>query len=107
LGWIHEGKNVPDLASTLEVRLNDTNSIPPEDNRVRWMCAYSLGRMKAENTLPSLRRYYFNSEPSEDPINNACGWAIEQITGEKMPAPRTIRKPQRDWFLIPVLTAAP
>lgn len=100
LGMIHEGKSVPDSAVALEERLNDTTSIPPEDTRVRWMCALTLGRIQAKDAVPSLRRHYPFGQPANDPVNNACGWAIEQITGEKMP-PRTIRKVQRDWFLIP------
>jgi HEAT repeat protein len=106
LGLIHEGKNLPELAAALEQRLNDIGSIPPEDRRVRWMCAYTLGRMKAKECVASLRRHCPNREPNDDPVNNACGWALEQITGEKMPAPRTIRRVQRDWFLVPVGNAA-
>jgi len=101
LGMIHEGKPVPELVTVLQERLNDTVSIPPEDNRVRWMCGLTLGRMRAKDALPILRRNYPQKQPSDDPVNNACGWAIEQITGEKMPPPRTIHSPQRDWFLIP------
>jgi HEAT repeat protein len=101
LGLLHEGKNVPDLAAALEVRLNDTRSIPPEDNRVRWMCAIALGRMKSTGTIMSIHSHFIHNEPSDDPVNNACGWAVEQITGKKMLPPKTIRKPQRDWFLIP------
>ena len=40
-------------------------------------------------------------QPSFDPVNNACGWAIEQLTGEVMAAPKTIERVQRDWFLTP------
>jgi HEAT repeat protein len=101
LGLIHERKNVPELATALEERLNDTASIPPEDRRVRWMCASALGRMKAKESVASLRRHCPNRELTDDPVNNACGWALEQITGEAMPPPRTIQKVQRDWFLVP------
>jgi HEAT repeat protein len=101
LGLLHEGKELPDLESSLVQRLDDVRSIPPEDFRVRWMSAYSLGRMKTNSALPSLRMHYVNRQPSDNPVSNACGWAIEQITGEKMAAPQTVRKPQRDWFLIP------
>jgi HEAT repeat protein len=102
LGLIHEGKNDPELATALEERLNHTGMpIPPEDRRVRWMCAIALGRMQAKATLPSLRKHYLHLQPSDDRVNNACGWAIEQIAGEVVPPPRTIRKVQRDWFLTP------
>jgi hypothetical protein len=102
LGLIHDGTNVPALAAALEERLNHTAMpIPPEDRRVRWMSALTLGRLRAKHTLPSLRRHCPQARPEDDPVNNACGWAIELITGERMPPPRTVRKPQRDWFLVP------
>jgi hypothetical protein len=101
LGLIHEGKTVSDLAAALEARLNDLSSIPPEDIRVAMMSAITLGRMKAKEALPSLRTHYRDRKPSPDPINNASGWAIEQITGEIMPAPEPIKKAQREWFLVP------
>jgi HEAT repeat protein len=101
LGMLYEGKNPSDLAALLVERLSDTTSRPPEDFRVRWMSALSLGRMKAKDWLTTIAAQRLTAEPSDDPVSNASGWAVEQITGEKMPPPRTIRKTQRDWFLIP------
>jgi HEAT repeat protein len=101
LGLFHEGKTDAALAAALEARLTDTGSIPPEDSRVRRMSALALGRMKAKETLPVLRRYCPSRRPTVDMVSNACGWAIERITGERMPAPDTIRTVQRDWFLVP------
>jgi HEAT repeat protein len=101
LGLLYEGKNPPDLVGLLVERLNDTASRPPEDFRVRWMCAISLGRMKATAWVADLRRSQLHLEPSDDPVSNASGWAIEQMTGEKVPPARTVYKHERDWFLIP------
>jgi HEAT repeat protein len=101
LGLLHEGQAVPDLARALEERLIEAHGNPPEAQQVGYMSAISLGRMRAKATLPRLRTYYFAKEPSTDPINNACGWAIEQITGEAMPPPKPIRRLQIDWFLVP------
>jgi HEAT repeat protein len=101
LGMIHEGKADAALARALEARLNDMTGIPPEDMRIRWMSAVALGRMKAKGALGSLRKYYRDGKPSTDEVNNACGWAIQQITGEVMPAPETVRVARRDWFLVP------
>ena len=81
--------------------MNDTTSIPPEDLRVRRMCAITLGRIGAKETLPTLRKHYRDGKPSGDYVNNACGWAIERLTGEKYPLPKTIYAVQRDWFLVP------
>jgi HEAT repeat protein len=101
LGVLHKGEPVPALVKAIESRLNDSTSMPPEDVRVRRMAAITLGRIKAESALESLRRYCPNFKPTLDPVNNACGWAIERVTGKKLPAPKTIRVPRRDWFLAP------
>jgi HEAT repeat protein len=101
LGLIHDGKTDDNLAGQLEERLNAMSTIPPENPRVRRMAAITLGRLKAKDTLKSLRQHYAAKQPMEDPVNNACGWAIEQITGEPMPPPATIQRVRRDWFLTP------
>ncbi len=101
LGMIHEGKTDDALVEALEERLNDVGSRPPEDYRVRWMCAIALGRMKAKSTLASLRQWCQLFKPTGEPVTNACGWAIEQITGQRMPPPETSIRYQPDWFLIP------
>ncbi len=101
LGVIHEKEVLPDLVAALEQRLNDAASLPPEVLPVRYMAAISLGRMGAKEALEMVRKWYPAQEPSQDPLNNACGWALEQIAGERMPAPRTIRIVRRDWFLVP------
>jgi HEAT repeat protein len=101
LGMILEGKSDPALEAELEVRLNDTGGYPPEDFRVRWMCAVTLARMKAKETLPSLRKHCSEFKPNSDAVNNACGWAIEQLTGEKMPPPVNPVRYLINWFLVP------
>jgi HEAT repeat protein len=101
LGRIHEGKPDAGLAGLFEQRLNDTRTLPQENEQVRFMAAIGLGRLKAADALPSLRGNRPDSEPSLNFVSNACGWAIEQITGEAMPPPKAIRKPRRDWFLMP------
>ncbi len=102
LGLIHEGKPETGLVRAVQGRLDDVLSQPPEDVRVRWMSAVALGRMKAESALPSLRKYYEADPAAKDP---ACRWAIEQITGERLPpieppppAPPAVGT---DWFLLP------
>jgi hypothetical protein len=98
---IHEGKTVPDLATAAEARLNDVASIPPEE-AVRRMSAILLARLNAKNAVPSMRTHYAANEPSIDFVNNACGWALERLTGEKYPAPRLVQQIRRDWFLSPL-----
>jgi HEAT repeat protein len=101
LGRIRAGRPDAALASALEERLNDHNTLPPEDERVRIMAAVSLGRMKAVGSLPSLRAGFAAGEPNFDRVNNACGWAVEQITGDVVPSAKADRRVQGDWFAIP------
>jgi hypothetical protein len=100
LGLLHEDRVDAGLATELEARLNDNRAIPPEDPRVRRMAAITLGRMKAVQSLPSLRNFW-TGKINGDTTNDSCGWAIERITGEAIPAPETTRRPYRDWFLMP------
>jgi hypothetical protein len=102
LGLLHEGKAVPELSGMLAGRLAAVNPFDVEDARVRRMSAISLGRMRAKDGLPTLREFYTDGKPSLEAVNNACGWAIEQITGEKMPPPGIVRAPQLGWFLVPL-----
>lgn len=99
LGLIHEGKPNPEISAALIQRLNEGSPfIPPEDDRIRRMSAITLGRMMDKDSITTLRTYT-DQKPSKNAVNNACGWAIEQLTGEKMPAPETERLFRRDWFL--------
>jgi hypothetical protein len=67
------------------------------------MSAVSLGRMKARASLDTLRRFYVTLPPNLDPVHNACGWAIEQITGEKVPPAGTMEFSMERWFLTPLV----
>ena len=100
LGLLHEGEPVAELAAALEGRLNDVSSLPREDMRVCRMSAVTLGRMGAKRALPSLRKFCPDQKPSLDPIANACGWAVERITGEAMQPPGTIRDVRDERFFL-------
>ena len=65
------------------------------------MSAVTLGRMKAEAALPTLRKFW-TGKLSNDPTSNACGWAIHQITGEPIPPGEAVRQVRIDWFLVPI-----
>jgi HEAT repeat protein len=101
LGLIYEGGAPDDLVTAVEDRLNHATRRGlgdiPEISSVRWMAAIALGRWKAKQAVPSLRKQYEEQEI----VRQACGWALEQITGEAMPPPQTIRKLRSEWFLIP------
>jgi HEAT repeat protein len=98
LGLIQQKDPPARLVRELIGRLTDESVIMPEDLGVRSMCAVALGRMKAEDAEDSLRKYY-PSKLSTETLSNSCGWALEQLTGEKLPASGTVEVIQRGWFL--------
>jgi hypothetical protein len=95
LGYIHEGKPDLPLVKEMEARLNDAPRPfnPGDDPRVRSMSAISLARMKAKDTLPSLRRFQATAAPTLNPVAHACSWAIQQLTGEAPPPPGSVHFP--------------
>jgi HEAT repeat protein len=101
LGHLLEGKPDAQLAQQLEERMNDVGSIPPETTRVRSMSAVTLGRMKSEPSLPTLRKWYA-MDTHVTYFGRCCGWSIERMTGEKMPPPPVIRLTPGGWFLEPL-----
>jgi HEAT repeat protein len=101
LGLIHEKAPPERLVEGLLDRLTDDGTVVPEDLRVRRMCAVALGRMKLAEAVDSLRKYYPRKLTAE-PFPNACGWALEQITGEKLSASGTVEVVQKGWFLEPI-----
>jgi HEAT repeat protein len=101
LGLLHEGKAPPDLVGPLVSRLTAVRPFDIEGPPVRRMAAIALGRMKAADALVTLREFAPAMKPSLDPVNNACCWAIGQMTGEKI-SQGVIEVTARDWFLSPV-----
>ena len=57
--------------------------------------------MKARGAEPVLRQFYPDRKPTLDQVSNACGWALERITGEKVPPAGVVEVNQVDWFLTP------
>src|SRR5262249_25727822 len=100
LGLIQEKKPPERLVEAVTDRLTDDSVIMPEDMGVRRMCAVALGRWKATGAVESLRGYCAGKLYA-DPFANACGWAIEQLTGERLPASGTVEVVQKGWFLQP------
>ena len=99
LGLLHEGKPDAAVVGALEARLNDLPKpfLGGEWEVVRRMAALSIGRLKGKGALPSLRKFY-EGKPTLDPVNNACGWAIWQLTGEPVPPPGVAEFALHMWF---------
>ncbi|MFP6676807.1 MAG: hypothetical protein VB878_17115 [Pirellulaceae bacterium] len=98
LGYIYQDAAPNDLVRELTGRLNDTNPMSPEIDSVRAASAVSLGRMKAQTSLPSLRKYY-DLESTIYPVGYACGWAIEQLTGEAIVITHLPPQQRQSFFL--------
>jgi len=98
LGLLYEDNLDGDLARKFYERLTDTDSVPPEDSRVRRMAAIGLGRMKAEPYLGALRSY----ASWRDTPEAACLWALHRITGEPMPEREVGEQRVTGWFVEPI-----
>ncbi len=102
LGHLYVDKPVDELAQLLSERLTDTDSLIPEDPIVRRMSGVTLGRMKAEQSLDSLRRVVFR-ERTRSSTGMASAWSIQQITGESIPAIEPTIYRDLGFFLVPEL----
>jgi HEAT repeat protein len=98
LGLIHQEAPPSRLVQEMLHRLTDESVLMAEDLGVRQMCAVALGRMRSAEAVESLRKYYPRKLTTE-PFPNACGWALQQITGEPLPRSGTMEVVQRGWFL--------
>jgi HEAT repeat protein len=102
LGYLHENDPHPDLLKMFAQRAADAGVIPvPEPIEVRTNSAISIGRMNGQAALRALRHVYAENEPGNR-IREACGWAIEKITGEDLPDPPIKRETPPTVFLRPV-----
>lgn len=103
LGYIHENRAATaGLTRAFTGRLNATRPGDVEDSLVRQMCAISLGRTGAREALPDLRTHFTDGRWSTNAVNNACGWALERITGEQFPPPGTFDAPRPPTSVVPI-----
>lgn len=102
LGLLHEGKPEERLVKQIEDRLTGDPGMGPDDPRVRRMAAVSLGRMEAKQSLTALRTHADGTDPSLDPVVQACRWSVARLTGEKLLALGVVQVRQGEWFLAPL-----
>lgn len=101
LGKIHEGQSNLGFEALVEGRLNAVQPTDYEMPLLRRMCAVTLARVDARDAVKSLRQHYFG-RPTDDDALNASGWALERMTGEKVPPPTDILLPQINFFAVPI-----
>ncbi|CAN5340911.1 hypothetical protein BH10PLA2_BH10PLA2_30150 [soil metagenome] len=89
------------LVTDLVARLTDLEPLDPENTDVRTMCAITLGRMKAKAAADDLQSC-FPRRMSTALLPNACGWAMEQITGQKSQLADPVQAIERGWFMEPI-----
>ncbi|MCA9077371.1 MAG: HEAT repeat domain-containing protein [Planctomycetaceae bacterium] len=102
-GKLMEGQPNEQIAAALMSRITDVDGEVPELEVVRRMSAVTLGRMKAESQLSQLRSLAGDEIHASD-VSYAVGWAIEQITGERLPFAPPPTVTVEGWLIQPVLS---
>lgn len=100
LGHLRASDPDPQLAEDFAERLADVAPPDPETTIVRTMSALSIGRMRSEQELPTLREFAEDHGPV-DTVGLSCLWAIQEITGEQMETVETLTYSLGGWFLQP------
>ncbi len=101
LGRIHADKPDEQLAKLLFERLSDPGTMPPETERVRIMSVIAMGLMKSKSQVEPLRKG-FAADVFPTRKYMAVRWAMQALTGEKLPEPKPIILTQYGWFLEPL-----
>jgi len=98
IGFLYEDAPDDQLAKQLAKRIADVG-FEGETEETRQMSAVSIGRMKGETALPTLREFAIGG----DYTSRACFWAIEKITGEEAPPLVDAAEPLDTYFLTPIV----
>ena len=97
IGMFHIDDPDPEILAMLAERIRDIGMLP-EREETRWMAAISIGRMKGESELPTLRQFARGTTL----VNRACQWAVSQITGEPQTQPGRVPVLLDSYFLMPL-----
>lgn len=100
LGLLHVGEVDESLAVQLVQRMNDIHPLMPELDIVCRMSAVTLGRMRAEGSVPALQER-LRSVSEHDPLAYAIRWSLTEITGIALPLPGPMLQTRSGWFLEP------
>ena len=98
LGYLYEDQAPKALAKEIAERLLDIESMTPEFDPLRRICAVSLGRMNAESELAVLRRFAVD----RGTVGSACRWAVARITKTPMVQEPDTMVDHVEWFLSPL-----
>jgi hypothetical protein len=101
LGHLYADSPQDDLSGLLQSRLKDESMLDPEVFEVRLMSAVSLGRMRCEDSLETLR-HYVQFYGVNSALGYACAWAVHQITGEPLSELKSSKVNVAGWFLEPI-----
>ncbi|HUG20433.1 MAG TPA: hypothetical protein VMM56_15710, partial [Planctomycetaceae bacterium] len=94
LGYLMDGLSDEQFETELFDRAADDMSLMPEIEIVRWMCAISLGRLKAKSQLDALIKK-IGPTVEDSPPEHAMLWSIRLLGGKDVP----LREPPPDYVL--------
>ncbi|MFG0333055.1 MAG: HEAT repeat domain-containing protein [Maioricimonas sp. JB049] len=106
LGLMYAGRPDEDLVEQFVGRMMDMHPTNPDVDIVYEMSATALGRMKAASRLPEFEER-LNTISAHERLAYAIRWALEQITGEPIPAPGPMIRARAGWFLEPAADLNP
>ncbi|MEZ6050935.1 MAG: hypothetical protein R3C02_06005 [Planctomycetaceae bacterium] len=99
-GKLIDGEPNEKLASALMERVKDINGTVEELRLVRQMSAVTIGRMHADSQLEPLKDFV-GDELHLDRVDYAIGWAIEKLSGERLPVASIPELVRKGWPLQP------
>jgi HEAT repeat protein len=107
LGLLHEGHPDQSLIDAIVKRMVESpDDQVPEPDRIFFMGAATLVRIKAQAAISPLRGLLDRiGQSSGTPVAIATRWVIRELTGEVLPGPDP-RVHLEDWFLEPLGGAA-
>ena len=101
LGFLLQAPADATLIRSLEARLADVESVPPEYDEVRAAAAIALGRIADPDSLPELRAWYRSDGPNRL-VGRSSGWSVMRLTGEQLPPAEPLLGTVSNWVIDPL-----